>query len=114
MTYKIAAAYEAIANELGIEVAHTGLAFRDIDSNSESDIELYFEDLAHPSYSGSYLAAITILSKIFKIDPTAITFDGELEKAKADLLKQAAYKAVFETPKIPEEYKTESIGIKFE
>ncbi len=114
MTYMIAAAYEAIASELGIEVAHAGLAFRDIDSSEENGIELYFEDLAHPSYSGSYLAAITILAKIFKTDPRAITFNGGLDASEADLLKKAAYRAAFETPMIPDKYKTESVGIKYE
>lgn len=109
MTYKIAAAYEAIADELGIEVAHVGLAFRDVDSDTNNGIELYFEDLSHPSYSGSYLAALTILAKITGCDPRAVTFNGDLAQSDADLLKSAAYKAVFTAPNIPKEYKTTTI-----
>lgn len=109
MTYKLAAAYEAIADELGIDVAHVGLAFRNIDSDTKNDIELYFEDLSHPSYSGSYLAALTILAKITGCDPRAVGFCGALAQDDAELLKNAAYKAVFETPCIPTEYKTTTV-----
>lgn len=113
MTWKIAAAYEAIGDELDIDVAHVGFAFHDVYTNSASVTDVYADDLTHPSYSGSYLAAITIFAKITNTDPTEIDFNGELLGNVTSVLKEAARKAVFETPEIPAAYKTESNGITF-
>lgn len=110
MTWKLAAAYQAIGDELDIPVAHVGLAFYDI-YTGESGIDIYHSDKTHPSYEGSYLAAATLYAKIFDADPTAVTFDGELPAEQAAALREAARKAVFETPSIPDAYKTASEGI---
>lgn len=114
MTWKIAAAYEAIAEELDIEVAYVGPAFYDVYTNNAKRLDLYNEDLTHPSYCGSMLAALTIFSEITGVDPTTIRYTGTLRDAVANILKEAAYKAVFETPAIPEEYKTSSEGIVYD
>ncbi len=112
MTWKIAAAYEAIGAELGIDVAQTGFAFYDIYNNQKS-INLYNSDLTHPSAEGSYLAALTIFAKITGVDPTAVEYDGGFGADVAALLKEAARKAVFEAPQIPAEYKTSSVGVEY-
>lgn len=106
MTWKLAAAYQAIGDELNIPVAYAGLAFYDVNTN-QADIELYHSDKSHPSYAGSYLAAATLFAKIFNTAPTA-AFTGELSATDAATLCEAARKAVFETPAIPDEYKTAS------
>ncbi len=112
MTWKIAAGYEAIGAELGIDVAYAGLAFRDIYAN-HGDIELYDADKTHPSPAGSYLAAMTLFAKITGVDPTTVDYNADLDAETAALLKEAARKAVFETPAIPEAYKTSSEGVEF-
>ena len=104
MTWRLAAAYQAIGDELGIPVAHAGLAFFDI-YTGDSGIEVYDKDLTHPSYAGSYLAAATLFAKIFNADPTEVAYRGSLSETNATTLRQAAKKAVFETPAIPDEYK---------
>ncbi len=106
MTWKMAAAYEAISEETGVPVAHAGLAFRDVHTNNSDRIDVYANDLYHPSYSGSYLAAMTIFAKLTGVDPTTVDYQGERAKPIADVLKEAARKAVFETPAISDEYKT--------
>ena len=103
MTWRLAAAYEAIGRELQIPVAHVGLAFRDV-LHSEVDIGLYNPDQSHPSYAGSYLAAATLLGRLLNVDPTAATFTGELTADEAALLREAAKRALFETPAIPDAY----------
>ncbi len=105
MTWKIAAAYQAIGDELDISVAYAGLAFYDVNAGS-NDIELYDPDRSHPSYSGSYLAAATLFAKIFDEDPTVVPFVGNLSEADANVLCTAAKNAVFKTPSVPDEYKT--------
>ncbi len=112
MTWMVAAAYEAIGAELDLGVAHVGLAFLDVNKN-HGDIELYHTDGTHPSAMGSYLAALTILGAITGIDPTAVGYDHGLCAEHAGILKEAARKAVFEAPNIPDKYKTESNGIEY-
>ncbi len=113
MTWMISAAYEAIGAELGVDVAYAGLAFYDIYTHNK-DINLYDEDLTHPNATGSYLAAMTIFAKITGVDPTTVNYNANLTDEAAAILKEAARKAVFETPEIPAEYKTSSVGVEYD
>ena len=113
MTWMISAAYEAIGAELGIDVAYAGLAFYDVYTNNKN-INIYDEDLTHPNATGSYLAAMTIFAKITGVDPTTVDYNANLTAETAAILKEAARKAVFETPEIPEKYKTSSVDVKYE
>lgn len=113
MTWMISAAYEAIGAELGIDVAYAGLAFYDVYTNNKN-INIYDEDLTHPNATGSYLAAMTIFAKITGVDPTTVDYNANLTDEAAAILKEAARKAVFETPEIPAEYKTKSEGVEYE
>ncbi len=107
MTWKLAAAYETMGQTLDIPVAHVGLAFWDVTENQQS-INLYDPDLSHPGTAGSYLAAMTIFARITGVDPTTLDYVGDMNEEAAALLKEAARKAVFETPEIPDEYMAEA------
>lgn len=100
MTWQLATAYETIGQRLDIPVAHVGLAFRDIYTNQRR-INLYDPDLSHPSAEGSYLAAMTIFARITGVDPTTVAYNGGLSTKITQPLKEAAYRAVFETPDFP-------------
>lgn len=111
MTWGLAAAYNAIADEFGVkEVACAGLAFYDVYTN-HPEIELYNADKSHPSYTGSVLAALTLFSEIFNYDTINLGYKGTLTDSTASILYEAARVAVFMTPEIPEEYKTKSEGV---
>ena len=111
MTWGLAAAYNAIADELAVDrVACAGLAFFDV-YNAHTEIELYNSDKSHPSYEGSFLAALTLFTEIFRIDVKNLTYRGTLSDGVYDVLAQAAADAVFVTPEIPEEYRTTSVGV---
>lgn len=112
MTWMISAAYEAIGAELGIDVAYAGLAFFDVYTNHKN-INLYDDDLTHPNATGSYLAAMTIFAKMTGVDPTTVDYNAALTDEAAAILKEAARKAVWETPAIPEKYKTSSVGVEY-
>ncbi len=101
-----------IVDELDIPVVYAGLAFRDVYTKS-SEVELYNSDMSHPSYKGSYLAAATLFAHIFDTDPAIIPLSEEVtvSAATADILNDAAWRAVREPHDIPEEYKTTSSGI---
>ena len=104
MTWKVAAAYEKAGRTENAEVAYVGLAFLDINKN-HPEIDLYAEDMAHSSYKGSLLAALTIFGTVFKIDPTSVPFKGEVSEREREILALAAKKAAFDPPDIPEEYR---------
>ena len=104
MTWRVAASYQAIGAELDVAVAYAGLAFYDVYTN-HPEIELYDADLAHPSYTGSYLAAATIFTRIFGVDPTTLDCPLELpDPSVAPILMEAAKRAAFQVPQIPEEF----------
>ena len=110
MTWKLAASYTAIGEELDIPVGYVGLAFYEV-YTGDSGIELYDSDATHPSYAGSFLAAMTLFAKMTGVDPTTVDYNGDLSAENAAVLKQAAKNAVFNTPEIPEEYRTSSVGV---
>ena len=104
MTWRLAASYQAIGDELDITVAHAGLAFYDVYTNN-TDIELYNSDLTHPSCAGSFLAAATLFAKIFNFDVTQLNYTAGFSSDDAKIIYNAAKKAAFNTPIIPAEYK---------
>lgn len=106
MTWKLAAAYAAIGEELDVPVIHVGLAFGDVYKNNQ--INLYSADGSHPSATGSYLAAMSLFCGIFGIDPVEAPFSGGASPEEDTILRAAAKAILEETPEIPEEYKTVS------
>lgn len=109
MTWKLAAAYDAIAKELDIPVVHVGLAFYDV--HTGSNISLYNADKSHPSTEGSYLAALALFCEIFQADPVALTISGPVTGDDDMLIRKAVQKITVEAPVIPEEYKLDSTGV---
>ena len=107
MTWKLAASYEHMGQTHDIPVAHVGLAFWDIVQN-ERRVNLFDTDLSHPNAAGSYLAALTIFARITGVDPTTVDYEGGVGSNIEPILKEAARKAVFETPEIPDKYMDEA------
>lgn len=91
MTEKLIAAYTAVGEKFGIPVAYVGKAFSDINKN-HPEIDLYTADLSHPSKYGSFLAALTIFTKIFDKDPRDISYNYIFTEEEAAVLKDAASK----------------------
>jgi len=54
--------------------------------------DLYDPDRSHPSYAGSYVAALCVFTALFGADPTMITYDGELPPDQAALCREAVKK----------------------
>lgn len=111
MTYDLAAAYTAIGEELDVLVSYPGLAFYDVHSNHGSTINLYISDNYHQSALGAYLSAMTHFAFVLGGNPLLNDYNGVHEAATTKILKQAAYDAAYNTPAIPEEYKTSSVGV---
>ena len=66
--------YEMMAAMNDAELAPVGAVWRYIRENHPS-ISLYTGDGSHPSPKGSYVAACTFYTAIFRKDPTLITYD---------------------------------------
>ena len=110
MEMKLRAAYTAIAEETGGKVAHAGVAMLDVHTNTS--INLYNDDLFHPSLEGSTLVAYTLFAEIFGVDPRGVNFNGTVSAQTATILKEAAYKATLEENNaVPEEHKMVSTDV---
>ena len=92
-----------IADELGIGVAHAGLAVYDLMEN-HPELMLHHADRRHPGVLGSFVIACTIFATIFDRDPTRVDFIGNIDADTAAILKEAARKSTFDPPVIPEKY----------
>jgi hypothetical protein len=57
-------------------------------------INLYDADESHPSYAGSYAAACTFYTTLFRKDPTTITYNGSLNSIHAVSIRTAVEKVV--------------------
>ena len=64
-------AYAAIAEELDAMLAPVGLVWDKLRTNNQ--FNFYVEDGSHPSPMGSYLAASTIFSTLFKVSPMGLS-----------------------------------------
>ncbi|MFM1931455.1 MAG: hypothetical protein RL226_758 [Bacteroidota bacterium] len=60
------------------------------------DIELYSADESHPSYAGTYAAACTFYTVLFRKNPSALTFNGTLTAETAAIIREAAKLVVYE------------------
>ncbi len=108
MMWRLASAYGYMGRELDVAVANVGFAFGDIYRNHEAEINLYHTDGTHPSPVGSFVASLTLYSKIFGVDVRTLTLDFELDEEVVKIIREAVYNAVFNAPSIPEEYKINS------
>jgi hypothetical protein len=62
------------------------------------EINLYAADGSHPSLEGTYAAACSMVSVIFRTDPTLITYSTTLDPVVAEKIRLAAQAVVFNNP----------------
>ena len=111
MTMKLAASYEAIAEECGMFLSPVGSAFYDVAKN-HPEINLYNSDYSHPSPAGSYLAALCHYATVYGKSPVGVSYVcGVNTLEAAEILQQAAHKAVFGESIVTDEYRCSSVGV---
>ncbi len=81
--------YMMMADSNHAEVSPVGAVRHFIRDNSPS-IELYQSDESHPTVEGTYAAACTFYTSIFRKNPELISFNSTLIQANADSIKHAA------------------------
>ena len=84
----IVKAHETISRELDIPVAWAVKAAHDL-NEMELSFDLYAQDKSHPSYAGSYIAALCVFTVLFGVDPAAVTYNGELAPEQASACREA-------------------------
>lgn len=91
MTERVAAAYARLAGQLDTGLAPVGQAFSDA-GNLAPGVELYRPDGTHPSWAGSYLAAVVLYATISGHDPRALGYTPwEVPADAAATLREAAF-----------------------
>lgn len=60
-------------------------------------VDLFHSDNVHPSNEGSYLAAATLFTSIFKKDPTNLTYTGGVSSSTAANMRAIAWERVTNT-----------------
>jgi hypothetical protein len=93
MTQGLAEAYTAAGNANNALVIPAGLAFARVRA-AQPELELYAEDLRHPSLAGTYLAAATSYAAIFGRNPIGNGYTAGLPAETAAILQRAAWETV--------------------
>jgi hypothetical protein len=91
----LAQRYTTMAKDNHAVLAPVGAVWKYLRKNHPK-IELYDPDGSHPSEGGSYAAACTFATIIFKKDPTTIKFDSKLSASEAEQIRKATKKVVFD------------------
>lgn len=87
--------YITMATDNNAVVSPVGAVWRNLRTNNPT-IELYSSDESHPSIAGSYAAALTFYTTIFRKNPLNCTFNSTLSVADATSIKQAVKNVVFD------------------
>ncbi len=89
------ASYIYMAEENNAEVAPVGAVWRHLRTNNP-EIDLYSGDGSHPSSTGTYAAACTFYTLIYKKDPTLTTWNSGLNEDVVSTIKSAVKTVVFD------------------
>jgi len=88
------ARYRTMAQDNNAIVSPVGAVWRYIRQNFPT-IELYQADGSHPSVAGTYVAACTFYTVMFREDPTLITFNSTLSTVDAQTIRAATKTIVY-------------------
>lgn len=81
--------YMRLSDEMGLPLALVGKAFGECRAKYP-DIALIAQDCHHPTYAGSYLAALVIFRQVWKESVKSGAFCGELDRETAQQLIEIA------------------------
>lgn len=88
--------YEILADTNQAILSPVGAVWRYLREN-HPNLELYTSDGSHPSLLGSYAAACSFYSVIFRKDPMLITYDTTVSLVNAAIIRNAAKLVVFDS-----------------
>lgn len=88
--------YMTMAEDFGAEVSPVGALWHYL-RDHQPDIELYASDESHPSLAGSYAAACSFYSVLFRKNPRANTYNPGIAEDAAERIREAASKLVYDS-----------------
>lgn len=134
MANRIGAAYEAIADELGVSISHAGTSMCYMyQKYKEQDETLLYASLTnnHPSAIGTYLVALTHFATLYGRSVKGINYKyvdyanqsditwhatkvDSIEDSMQNDIEDIVDKAVFGPSFVLDEYKTSSVGVEWD
>jgi hypothetical protein len=95
MTAQLAEQYTIAGNANDMLVIPAGLAFAKAIAKRPA-LEMYQPDKRHPSVAGTYLAALTLYSALYRKSPVGIRYTADLDPELAAFLQGVAWETVQE------------------
>lgn len=96
MNGRLRNAYVRISDSAQASVAPVGIAWKYVRDNYPT-INLYSGDGSHPSVAGTYLAACTFYSSVFRKSPVGASYISTLDAITAEILQNAAAISVLDS-----------------
>ena len=93
MQDSLTSAYLEISEQLNIQCAPVGLTWQNI--LNDTTLILHSNDNSHPNIDGSYVAALTIYSSIWKQPSNGIAFNAGLTQSRALYYQQMSDNTIF-------------------
>ena len=93
MQDSLTSAYLEISEQLNIQCAPVGLTWQNI--LNDTTLILHSNDNSHPTIDGSYVAALTIYSSIWKQPSNGIAFNAGLTQSRALYYQQMSDNTIF-------------------
>ena len=88
--------YMTMAADFEAEVSPVGALWHYLRDN-HPEIELYASDGSHPSLAGSYAAACSFYSVLFRKNPRALAYNPGIDEGQAESIRIAASKVVYDS-----------------
>ena len=93
MQDSLTSAYSEISDVLNIQCAPVGITWQNI--LNDTTLVLHSNDNSHPNIDGSYVAALTIYSSIWKQPSSGIAFNAGLTQARSLYYQQMSDNTIF-------------------
>lgn len=93
MQDSLTSAYTEISDILNIQCAPVGVTWQNI--LNDTTLILHSNDNSHPNLDGSYVAALTIFSSIWKQPSSGIAFNGGITQSRALYYQQMSDNTIF-------------------
>lgn len=88
--------YMTMASDFGAEVSPVGVLWHYL-RDHHPEIELYASDYSHPSLAGSYAAACSFYSVIFKKNPRTVSYNPGIAEDEAESIRIASSTVVYDS-----------------
>jgi len=96
MQDSLTSAYLEISEQLNIQCAPVSVVWQNI--LNDTNLVLHSGDNSHPNIDGSYVAALTIFSNIWKLPTTGLSFNAGISSARTQYYQTISDQTIFSNP----------------